>query len=246
MQDIVINSIYIRDNKIEKAKIMNELLRMIGRSALAMVALLVSTKVMGRRELAEMSMFDYIVGITIGAIGAELAINLEEPWFDYIFVLSVFIVIHKIITVLTMKSMIAKKFFQGAPIVVMEDGKLIYKNLQRVHYDINTLLEECRLAGYFDLGDLNTIIMESTGTLSFIKKMKDKEQQKYIVANIIVDGKILYRNIEEVGFDKHWIQEALKSRKIEEKDVLLAIYSEKKGLMFHLKEEKVKVKHTIE
>lgn len=225
---------------------MRDLLVMGFRSVLAMVALFAATKVMGRRELAEMSMFDYIVGITIGAIGAELAINLEEPWFDYILVLTIFIAIHKIITMLTMNSLLAKKFFQGAPIVVMEDGKLIYKNLQRVHYDINTLLEECRLAGYFDLGDLNTIIMESTGTLSFIKKTKHPKPQEHIVANIIVDGEILYRNIEQVGFDKEWIQEALERREIEAKDVLLAIYSEKRGLMLHLKKEEVTVRHTIE
>ncbi len=225
---------------------MSDLLRMGIRSVVAMIALFMSTKVMGRRELAEMSMYDYILGITIGAIGAELAINLDESWFDYIFVLSIFVILHKIMTILTMRSVIAKKFFQGSPIIVMQEGKLIYKNLKRVHYDINTFLEECRLSGYFDINDLDTVIMESTGTLSFIEKADDKKEQDYIVANIIVDGKIIYENVERVGKDKSWIDGELKYRKIKEEDVLLAIYSDKKGIKFYMKEESVKVNHTIE
>ncbi len=225
---------------------MSDYIEMVLRAILAIIALFACTKVMGRRELAEMSMFDYILGISIGAIGAELAINIEEPFYDYLIVMAIFVGIHQLITLSTLKSLWARKFFEGSPIVIMEEGKISERNLKRVHYDINTFLEECRLKGYFDLAEIQTAIMESTGTLSFIPKAKKGEEQKHLVANLVVDGKIIEINLKSIKKDEEWLRAKIskENRKLEE--ILLATYNEKDEFRLYLYKENVDIKHVLE
>ncbi len=225
---------------------MTEFIEMTLRSVVAISALFASTKVMGRRELAEMSMFDYILGISIGAIGAELAINLEEDWYDYVVVMGIFVGLHQISTFLTMKNTWARKFFEGAPVILMQDGKIIEKNLRRVQYDINTLLEDCRLEGYFDITDVDTAIMESTGTISFIPKEQDETKQIQIPANLIIEGRIIRHALEGIGKDEAWLREKLHQENIEMSEVLLASYNKKRGLKIHERTRDITVKHIIE
>lgn len=223
-----------------------EYTEMILRAILAIASLFISTKVMGRRELAEMSMFDYILGISIGAIGAELAVNLEESWYDYLIVMGVFVGLHQCITYATIKSVWARKFFEGSPIIIMQDGKIIERNLKRVHYDINTFLEECRLEGYFDLAEVHTAIMESTGTISFIRKTKDPRKQKDLAANLIIDGKAISLSLKEIGKDEKWLEDSVRKQGAEIEDVLLATYNQDKEIKLYLKKEQIDIKHVLE
>lgn len=223
-----------------------EYTEMILRAILAIASLFISTKVMGRRELAEMSMFDYILGISIGAIGAELAVNLEESWYDYLIVMVVFVGLHQCITYATIKSVWARKFFEGSPIIIMQDGKIIERNLKRVHYDINTFLEECRLEGYFDLAEVHTAIMESTGTISFIRKTKDPRKQKDLAANLIIDGKAISLSLKEIGKDEKWLEDSVRKQGAEIEDVLLATYNQDKEIKLYLKKEQIDIKHVLE
>lgn len=201
---------------------------------------------MGRKELAQMSIFDYVVGISIGSIGAQMAFDIKEDWYDFLIVLIVYVTIHYLITWATIKSLWARKFFEGAPIIIMEEGKIIEKNLKRVHYDVNTFLEECRLAGYFDIADIHTAIMESSGKISFIIKDNNMDKQEFLVANLIIDGKVMHNNLTEVNKDIQWLQEEVRRQGEEIENILLATYNHEQKLRVYMKMCDINISHVLE
>ena len=89
-------------------------------------------------------------------------------WYHFVSTMVVYVAVYMLIAIVTVKSLWARKFFEGAPIILIQDGKIIRKNLKSVHYEVNSLLEECRLAGYFDINDIQIAAMESGGRISFL------------------------------------------------------------------------------
>lgn len=225
---------------------MHECIQIALRSSLAITILFIFTKLMGRKELAQMSIFDYVVGISIGSIGAQMAFDIKEDWYDFLIVLIVYVTIHYLITWATIKSLWARKFFEGAPIIIMEEGKIIEKNLKRVHYDVNTFLEECRLAGYFDIADIHTAIMESSGKISFIIKDNNMDKQEFLVANLIIDGKVMHNNLTEVNKDIQWLQEEVRRQGEEIENILLATYNHEQKLRVYMKMCDINISHVLE
>ncbi|MDF2614146.1 MAG: putative rane protein [Clostridia bacterium] len=234
-----------------------ELWVIVVRSIGSILALFVMSKVMGRKQISQLSIFDYIVGISIGSIAAQMTADSEIEWFYFVIAMSIYAGIYTLIAILTVKSMRARKFFEGAPILLMQDGKIIYKNLRKVRYEVNSLLEECRLAGYFDINDLNMAIMESDGKISFLPKVSKRPinvedmqlspKAEGLVANVIIDGHIMKDNLEAVGKNETWLIKQLKGKNVDSpEEVLLATCDINSTFNIFLKEESINIRHCLE
>lgn len=219
-------------------------------SLVSLTSLFLLTKVMGNREMAQLSMFDYISSIAIGSIAGEMAAmstdNLIQPLLSMTF-LSVFTLT---INYLTCKSIILRRFFQGQSLLLYQDGQLYEKNMLNAKVDIGELLAECRVMGYFDLEDIHTIILESNGKLS-IHPMSNKRPvtpedlhidpvQPTPMANIIIDGIIMKGNLKSTGKDQAWINYRLNQEGVTDiNDVMLATFdSTKDDMNIYLKYHK--------
>ena len=147
-----------------------ELLDVVLRCLVSLVALFLVTKLIGKRQVSQMSLFDYVIGISIGNFAAEMAINLDSEYLHGTVAVLVFGLVAYLVSIFTIKSLKARQFFIGDPTILIQDGKILYKNLGKVKLDINDLLEECRINGYFDISEIDYALMEANGKVSFLAK----------------------------------------------------------------------------
>lgn len=189
----------------------------------SVIVLFLLTKLMGYREVSELSMFDYINGITIGSIAAEMATDLEkfeEPLTAMIVYAAAVIGISQ----LTDKSVVARRIFGGSPLVLLNNDQIYYKNLKKGRVSIDEFLCQCRNSGYFDLSQIQTIILENNGKFSILPKAdyrpatpKDigaKVQADAIIATVIIDGNIMHKNLHHIGKDEKWLSSQLTNQGI--------------------------------
>lgn len=201
------------------------------RALVSLVTLFLITKLLGKKQVSQLSVFDYVIGISIGNFAAEMTINIESQYMNGIVAVIVFGVVAYLISIWTMKSIIIRRFFMGTPTLLIQNGKLIEKNLKKVKFDMNDLLEECRSNGYFDISEIEYAIMEANGTLSIlpkgeykqptIKDMNLKVEKQGLCANVIIDGKIMHNNLEHIHKTEKWLLKELKVRGQELGDILL-------------------------
>lgn len=212
---------------------MNECLNIAVRTFFVIIILFFLTKLLGKKQISQLSLFDYIVGITIGSIAADISLDIEKNFFDGLLSLVIFVMVAYLITVLTMKSIKARRFFTGVPTVLVEKGKIIESGLRKTKLDINELLAEARIQGYFDLDEIDYALMEINGSISFLPKEKEKPATKKdmkikcdkggLTVNGIIDGQYMENNMKAIGKDKEWLDHELKVQGYEDYgDVLLA------------------------
>ena len=148
------------------------------RTLLVLVILFFVTKLLGKKQVSQLSLFDYVVGITIGSIAADISLDLEKDLIAGIVSLLLYGIIAYIIAKATIKSITLRRFITGVPTILMENGKIIESGLKKSKLDINDFLAEARTQGYFDLNEIDTAIMEINGSISFLLKEKDKPSNK--------------------------------------------------------------------
>jgi len=185
----------------------------------AFVTLFVLTKIMGNREMSQLSMFDYINSITIGSIAAEMATSLTDNFLEPLVAMVVFAILSVLVAYITSKSIKARRLLTGRPVILFENGTIYRKNLAKHRLDINEFLTQCRINGYFDLSEIHTAILEANGKLSFLpavgtrpatpEDMNIMPQQKTPVSNVIIDGHVMEKNLQHTGNDETWLNEQL-------------------------------------
>ena len=205
----------------------------IFRSLISLIVLFLLTKMLGKRQIAQLSLFDYVLGISIGSIAAEMSLNPDVPYIDGLTALAIYTLCTFLTSILTIKSIRLRRFLVGTPIILVQNGEIISSGLKKVHFDVNDLLEESRNNGYFNLDEIEFAIMETNGRVSFLPKglnkpvtMKDldlKSPNHGLVANIIIDGKIMVNNLKEMGKDESWLEKILKVEGVTNKENLLLV-----------------------
>lgn len=215
--------------------------------------LFVLTKLMGNKELSQLTMFDYIVGITIGSIAAEMSTSLESSFIEPIVAMLVYGLVTFFISYITRKSLHMRRFFTGKSKILLDNGKLYRKNFTSAKIDLNDFLMECRINGYFNLNDIQTAILEPNGRISFLSKSSRRPvepedlnvspSQENILYNIILDGVLLKENLEKSGNNLNWLERNLKKQGINDlKKVFLATCDNQNNLSVYVKLDK-KNKH---
>lgn len=197
-----------------------ELYDVLIRAILSLITLFLVTKMLGKKQVSQLSLFDYVIGISIGNFAAEMTINLDSQEINGIVAVLVFGIVAYIVSYLTMKSMRVRRFFIGVPTLIIDNGKFIEKNLMKFKMDINDVLEQLRINGYFDVSQVKYALLEANGTLSVMPKeeyrpvnpndMKLKVSKEDLCANVIIDSKIMYNNLNNIKKDEKWLNQQLK------------------------------------
>lgn len=192
------------------------------------------TKLMGAKQVSQMTMFDYVVGITIGSSAAELATELEEP-LKPLTAIVVYGVVAVCISLLAMKSLKARSVVTGRPLILLENGVIYRENLKKAKLDLNEFLTYCRIGGWFDLNQLQTAVFEHNGTVSFLPKEADRPatptdlnlnpKQSQVQTPFVMDGKLLDSNVRQAGKEDEWVRRALLRQGYrDESEVFLALW----------------------
>ena len=190
------------------------------RTILVLIILFFITKMMGKKQISELNFFDYVVGITIGSIAADISLDIEKDMIAGIAALFIYGFISYIISFVSIKSILARRFFIGVPTVLVEKGKIIESGLKKSKIDVNDLLMEARENGYFNLDEIDYALMEVNGNISFLPKEKEKPVTKRdmkikcsnegLTVNAIIDSKYMVNNMKAINKDKEWLDHELK------------------------------------
>jgi uncharacterized membrane protein YcaP (DUF421 family) len=203
---------------------------------------------MGKKQLSQLTFFDYVVGISIGSISAGLAVDPSINYSEGITGLIIYALFPIILSLISLKSYKARKLLDGKPTILINNGKIIEENLKKSQLTVNDVLEECRLKNVFDLADVEFAILETSGKVSVELKSanqpltpKDMNLQtayKGLCLIVIIDGKILDDHLQMMGKDRIWIQEMLEKQNIFDfKEVLLGYIDSNKQLVIQKKNE---------
>lgn len=199
---------------------MSNFLNICFRTILVLIILFFITKMMGKKQISELNFFDYVVGITIGSIAADISLDIEKNMIAGIVALFIYGFISYIISFVSIKSILARRFFIGVPTVLVEKGKIIESGLKKSKIDVNDLLMEARENGYFNLDEIDYALMEVNGNISFLPKEKEKPVTKRdmkikcsnegLTVNAIIDSKYMVNNMKAINKDKEWLDHELK------------------------------------
>ena len=217
-----------------------EIIKVILTSFLSAVSLFLIAKIIGHKQMSQLDFFDYITGITIGSIAAELATELEKPLKPLIAMI-VYGIITIILALTTSKFPRMRKFVNGTPTIIMNNGKIYRKNLKKSKLDLSEFMVMCRQEGYFNLNDIKTAIFEYNGRLTILPKATKRPLNptdinivpppESINTEVIMDGRILEENLKRLCLDINWLNNELRCQGYKSaKDIFLGICNDNKEL----------------
>ncbi len=200
---------------------------------LSLVVLFILTKLMGKRQISQMSMFDYIVGITLGSLGGDFALAPEGDMLYVGIAMAVYACVSLFISFITTKSIVLRRFLVGKPFTLMKHGQIYEDNFRKTKLDLHEFLSSMRNEGHFDISKIELAVLESNGKISFMPKAEyrpltpsDKHMKpdpEGLVLNLIVDGNIILKNLDYSGRDMQWLNKELKKADVTSvRDVFLA------------------------
>lgn len=217
-----------------------EIIKVLLTSLLSVGALFAAAKIMGHKQMSQLDFFDYISGITIGSIAAELATELEEPLKPLI-AIAVYGAAAVLLSKITSLFPKTRKYINGTPTILMNNGKLYRENLKKAKLDLSEFMVMCRQQGYFNLSDIQTAVFEFNGKLSILPVSKKRPANpedlnlspapEFIHTEVIMDGRILDENLKRMGLDDKWLQKQLNAQGYKKaEEVFLALCDENNQL----------------
>lgn len=202
-------------------------------SVVSFVVLFALSKLMGYRAISELSFFDYVVGITIGSVAAEMATNIDMEWWKGVTAMVIYALFDVLFSVLSQKSFFARQVITGTPIILIYKGKIIKKNLKKARIDLNDLLATARVSGYFNIADIEYAVMETKGSISFMpvalkrplnpKDFNFAPENEGLTVNVIIDGKIIEDDLKDAGITRKDLIRRVKQQGKDVKNIFLGI-----------------------
>lgn len=152
-------------------------LKILGLSSLSIFVLFILTKLMGNREMTQLSMFDYAVSITIGSIAAEMATALETDFMQPLIAMVVYAIITIIISYIANKSLVARRIINGKSVILFNNGKFYRENLKNVKLDLSEFLIPYRNQGYPNEHSIFLATVDKDFNLSIYDKISIKSER---------------------------------------------------------------------
>lgn len=196
-------------------------------------ALFLIAKLIGHKQISQLDFFDYITGITVGSIAAEMATELEKPWKPLVAMI-IYGGITVLLSIASNKYPRMRKYLNGTPTILMDHGKLYRKNFKKSKLDLSEFMAMCRQQGYFNLADIQTAVFEYNGKLTILPVSSQRPvtpndlnlapEQQLLFTELIMDGRILEDNLKRMGLDRIWLERQLKQRHISSaQNIFLAV-----------------------
>ncbi len=235
---------------------MPDWLNIVFRSLLFLITLFLMTKWLGKKQISQLSFFEYVNGITIGSIGAEVVTGLEQSIFLGILAIVTFAAIPFLAGFISLKNKSFRDFIEGKGAIFIKDGKIMEENLKKERYTSDELLELLRKKNVFQAADVEFAVLEATGDLSVLLK---KENQPLTAKDIhltvppikesqdvIMDGKILDEPLATIGQSRKWLNTELEKLGVTLENVFLGQVNNFGELTVDLFDDKIKVPTPVE
>ncbi|GEL76879.1 DUF421 domain-containing protein [Tenuibacillus multivorans] len=221
------------------------------RSVFAFFFVLLIARILGKKQIAQMTFFDYITGITIGNIAASLAINTNIQPLNTIIGMIIFTTFSILIAFFALESLKIRQIVEGSPTTLIQDGNIIEKNLLKVRMTFDDLMMGLREKNVFKLADVESAVLETNGKISVMKKTENNPltpkdiglpvESEHAPSLIIMDGYVLRKRVQYLGYSEEWLLGEIKKQGAEDfKDVFLAQIDSKGNVHVDLYNEEKK------
>lgn len=218
--------------------------KIISLSFSSIIILFILTKLIENKQMSQLTMFDYIVGITIGSIAAEMATALDNNFLEPLIAMIVYALVTITISFISSKSLMLRRIFLGKTLILLDNGQLYRNNFKKAKLDLSEFFTQCRTNGFFNLNDIQTALLEPNGKISFLSKSEKRyltpEDQNITVTqekiphNLILDGKIIKSNLKFIGLTEEWLYNKLEEQGYKKvKNIFLATYDSKSNLSIY-------------
>lgn len=221
------------------------------RTFIALGSLIIVTRVMGRRSIAQLTLYDYVIGLILGNIGASFAVGRSVSISEGLVSLLAATVWILVVNFFTQRNLAARKFIDTEPIMVIYQGRILEENLRKKFYNINDLLRALREQGIFDPNNVEIAVIESDGQISVMERNKTEGQENrkgksgklpkacdnLIGRELIIDGKLIDKALDESGVTAEWLEKKLVNQGLKLKDVTLAMITPDGNLYIDKKED---------
>ena len=197
----------------------DDILNIIIKGYFSLIVLFFVIKMLGKKQISQLNIFDYVIGISLGNLAAEMTINSDISIINGILAMVIYGSCSLFVSFITNKSIIARRFISGVPVVLISNGRISKEQLKKVKIDINDLLQDAREDGIFDISKVDYAIMEVSGKVTFLlkgenepltgKDMKIVKANTGLTANLIMDGNIMENNLKAYGKDKKWLMKKI-------------------------------------
>jgi len=219
------------------------------RSIISFFALLLFVRLMGKQQVAQLTFFDYVVGITIGSIASSLSVQVNENTFATLAGMGTWTTLAILLAYLGIHNVSVRKVIDGEATVVVENGKILDKNLKRIRIPTDELISELRTQGVFSMADVEFAMFEPGGKISVQKKSQKQPltpsdvnlptQYDGLPTNLIMDGTVLDSALQSLNLSKAWLHHQLGKQNIQNvNEVALAQLDTKGNLYVDLKGDK--------
>jgi uncharacterized membrane protein YcaP (DUF421 family) len=188
-------------------------------------ALFITVKCLGKTQISQITPFDFISSLVLGDLVGGSIFDPEVTLLKMLFGIAVWAALIYITEIATQKSRALRYLFEGRPSIIINKGKLVWKEMKKNRLDIDQLQQLLRAKNVFSLQDVEFAIFENNGGLSILKKaecdqptckdFKINVQSRTIPLTFISDGKVLLKNLEKAGLSEEWLQNQLKSRGVQ-------------------------------
>lgn len=186
--------------------------------------LMLSIRIMGKRQIGDAEPSDLVVTILLSELASVSLQDLNEPVYKSLVPIALLVAIEILVAVISLKNINLRRFFQGRYSVLIADGKINQEEMRKAHFTVDEILEEVRQHGGISIDDVRYCILETSGRMSVI--MKDETRPVKLPVSVILDGKIIKRNLSSCGLSKNELYSYLKNENLTLEDVFWSYYSE--------------------
>ncbi|OPX87149.1 MAG: hypothetical protein A4E53_02609 [Pelotomaculum sp. PtaB.Bin104] len=220
------------------------------RTIILFVAVVISLRIMGKRQIGQLQPYELVIIIMLSAIAAVPMGNSGIPLVSGLFPILILLVAQVTLSFISLKSERARGIICGTPSVLIENGKIIDKELARLRYNINDLLEQLRSKDMPNVADVEFAILETSGQLSVIPKSQRRPvvpadlnlptTYEGLPVTLIIDGYVFHKNLHRINLDLSWLASELKKFGVKStKDVLFASLDTEGKLFFQVKSKAI-------
>ncbi|KQL48463.1 hypothetical protein AN963_01230 [Brevibacillus choshinensis] len=214
---------------------MEHILEMVGRAALAFAIMMVITRLLGKQTIAQMTYHDFVAAITLGALTANLAFNVQMKMWHMITTLLTFTGIAYLLMDLSLRNRTLRKWFSGQPTMIIQNGKILEGNMRKLKFSLDTLNQELRERNIYNIEEVQFAVLELNGEISILRKpeylpvtrkdLKLKSDRQWFPVELIMDGKIIQDNLQQNNLTIEWLMSQVQKKGLTVAEVNYAVKS---------------------
>jgi uncharacterized membrane protein YcaP (DUF421 family) len=212
---------------------MNPFLEILIRGAGAFIIVLIIARVVGKTQIGQLTVSDFVNAIILGSIAAGMVTDLKENGWYYVFGLVLFGLFTIGAEYLSMKYRPARKLIEGEPTIVIHNGKILEDNMKKLIYHIDDLMMQLREKSVFNISDVEYAISEPNGELSVLLKSQKQPltpgdlqlstNYEGIPSELIIDGVVIQQNLKQNNLTEEWLYRELEKKGVKSvKNVMYA------------------------